>query len=160
MRRALTGSITRPADTTTYAAGDVIGTASSQVIALFNAADKGADDVTKGLITGAVVVATGAPATLPSLELWLFDTAPADQADNTAFAVTDAELLAGFLGVIPLTYTYVGLASGNHVQRSDTVMVPFEVKDSAGRLFGVLVPRNAYAPISGETFKIILTAVD
>lgn len=160
MRRALTGSITRPADTTAYAAGDVIGTAASQVITFFGARDPNGGDVNKGLILGAQVVDSAAPATLPSLELWLFDTAPAAQADNTAFAVTDAELAAGFLGVIPLTYTYVGLASGNHVQRSDTVAIPFEVKSSDGALYGVLVPRNAYVPVSGETFKVILAAVD
>jgi hypothetical protein len=160
MRRALTGSIKRPADTTTYAAGDVIGTAASQVITFFNARDPNGDDVNKGLILGAQVVDSAAPATLPSLELWMFDTAPTAAADNTAWAVTDAELAAGFLGVIPLSYTYVGLASGNHVQRSDTTAIPFEVKASDGSLYGVLVARNAYVPISEEVFKVILAVVD
>lgn len=159
MRKPLTGQITRPADTTAYAAGDVVGTASSHIIT-FNALDPGAYDLNRGFITKAWLVDTGAPATLPSLELWLFNRAPAAQADNAAFAVTDAELLAGFIGVIPFSTSYIGLASGNHVQVSDFPAIEFELAPGDTNLYGILVVRNAYTPISGETFKAMLSVAD
>lgn len=159
MRRPLTASITRPANTTAYAAGDVIGTASSHVITFYGAKDEKGYDLNRAIIARAVLIDNEAPATLPSLELWLFDTAPAAQADNAAFAVTDTEL-ANVIGVIPFTYSYVGLASGNHIQQSDLVSLVLEVKSGASDIYGVLVVRNAYTPVSGETFKILLSVVD
>jgi hypothetical protein len=106
------------------------------------------------------VISTASPATLPSLELWLFSAAPAAQADNAPFAVTDAEVLSSFLGVIPLAYTHVGLASGNHVQRSDPTAVQFEVAATKSDIYGCLVVRNTYTPISAEQFKVILSVLD
>lgn len=157
MRKRMATSITRPANTTQYAAGDVIGTSESHVMT-FQAKDLGAADVNRGVIVSAMVIDSAAQSTLPVLELWLFGAAPAAQADNAAFAVTDAELLE-LVGVIPLTYSYVGLASGNCVLLSDPCSVAFECAAGSEAIYGALVVRNTYTPISGEVFKVVLSVV-
>jgi len=157
MFKEITTSITRPNDTTTYAAGDVIGTASSQVLT-FNGVStpfvQGA-----GAVCGVQVISSAAPATLPSLELWLFKTAPTAAADNTAWAVTDAELL-DLIGVIPLANTYVGLASGNHVQQAAQTLVNFNLPSGSDVIYGVLVVRNAYVPVAQEVYKVKIMVAD
>lgn len=148
--KVLSGSITRPADTTTYTAGDVIGTAATQQITL--TADQ-LREASRGLIFKAQVISTASPALLADMELWLLKAAIAAQADNTAFAITDAEV-PYVVAAIPLSNSRVGLASGNTVYESDTAPYAFELPAFMKNLIGVLVVRNAYVPISGEVFTV------
>ena len=156
MRKSLSATITRPADTTAYAAGDVIGTASTHILTFNNALDVIANDMQRGLIYRAWLIDSAAAATLPSLELWLFNVAPAAQADNAVFNVSDAELMNGLVGIIPFTRSFVGKANDNSVQVSDQLSMAFEVAPGDTAIYGVLVVRNAYTPVSAEQFKIIL----
>jgi hypothetical protein len=150
MIRRLSNSITRPNDTAQYTAGDVIGTAATHIIALQNNIE--GVGVEKAVYR-ATLTCSAAPATLPSLEVWLFHTAPAAQADNEAFAVTDAEIL-NVIGVMPLTTTYVGLASGNHIQQSDNSILTWKSPTGFQNLFAVLVVRNAYTPTALEVYNL------
>jgi len=148
-KKPLSASITRPADTTAYAAGDVIGTATNHVLTFEDAIDEmGGDGADILVIAKAWVIDSAKEATLPSLELWLFTTAPAAQADNAAFGVTDAELLAGFVGIFSLSTNYAGKASDNCVFESDEQAINCQLAGSD--LYGVLVVRNAYTPISSR----------
>lgn len=149
--KILSGSITRPADTTDYAAGDVIGTAATHLITL--TAD-GLLERGKGIIFKSSVISTASPATLASLELWLLKRPIAAQADNAAFAITDAEAVE-VIAAIPLTNTRVGLASGNTVYESaENAAYGFELPVFVKNLTAVLVVRNAYVPISAEVFTV------
>ena len=105
---------------------------------------------------GCTVISSVAPATLPSLELWLFSSAPADQADNAALAVTDTELLS-LIGIYPLANTFVGYASNNHVQQSAVRPYGFEAVET---IYGFLVVRNAYVPVASELYKVLITLSD
>lgn len=152
-------SITRPATTPTYAAGDVIGTASSHVITftdIARTAGKG------GMIMSALLIDSANQATKPSLELWLFDTAPAAQADDAAFAPSDAEM-ERLVAIIPLTSAYVGAATvgagGNSAIPAAAQSQPFVCAASVKDLYGCLVVRNGYTAISGEKFTIRLTVL-
>lgn len=150
-------TITRPNDTTTYAAGDVIGTAASQVLVF---------DLTstpfyqgRGTLLNAILTSSASPALLPNLELWVFSASPAVGADNTAWAATDGDLL-NLVGIYPFASTYLGGASGNHAQLAAAQAWPFEMASGAGTLYGVLVVRNAYVPVANEVYQVVLTLAD
>ena len=154
-------SVTRPANTTAYAAGDVVSNAAGDRL---NFDIKVDDNGLGGSIDAVIAVDAANQSTLPDLELWLFDTDVAAVADNAAFAPTDAEMLT-LVGVIdlPLADWKVGLsgagASGNAANVVAPANLPFRVKrQTAGThyLYGVLVARNAYTPISAEVFTIKL----
>jgi hypothetical protein len=158
MFKELTATITRPAaDTTQYAAGDVLGNASSQILTFSNVSTNFVFG--KGVVIAASLLVSTAPATLPSTELWLFKNAPAAAADNTAWAVTDAELL-DLIGIYPMATTYVGLASGNHVQMSAPRVFAFELPSGKDEMYGVIVMRNTYTPVASEVWKVKLSISD
>lgn len=155
-------SITRPANTTTYTAGDVVGTGTSATIALNNSSFGEFDC---GIIQQAIISSSAYVATPPDLELWLFDTAPADIADNAAFTPTDAEL-ATLVGIVQFATANWKVANatagvgGNMACVAGNVSVPFNTLKGKHSLFGVLVCRNAYVPISGEIFTLRLQVLD
>jgi hypothetical protein len=157
MYKRVSNKIQRPNNTTPYTAGDVIGTASSQVIKFDGMSTLFAQG--RGVLIGATVIDNEAPATLASLELWLFTVAPADQADNAVFGVTDAEL-QNLAGIFPLVNSYAGKASDNAVFISDVRATSYELPGGSDALYGVLVVRNAYTPVGNETFTVSLSVSD
>lgn len=142
---------TRPANTTQYAAGDVVGQdpAANLVFAECASLNGGG-----GAILGVRVVDSIAPATKADLELWIFDEAPAAVADNAAFAPTDAEMLH-LVGVIDLTGTPV-VAGANCTYEVRGLRIPFVCKSDSRNLYGVLVERGTYTPGSAETHAVRL----
>jgi hypothetical protein len=150
-------SFTRPANTDTYAAGDVVCNAATLVFP--HGAKFGSTVLNHAIITTSANVATK-----PDLELWLFSATVAAVADNAAFAPTDAEMLT-LLGVIefPTADFRAGLSgsgsAGNAVCEASGLGLPItSLTDSA--IYGQLVVRNAYAPISAEAFQIRLSFLD
>lgn len=154
-------TVTRPANTTAYAAGDVVGDGTEIVFS--NAVTKAG---AAGYILGASIDRTGNETTEPDLELWIFTAAPADKADNAAFAPTDAEIQT-VVGVVSFATDswYDGTAGtggttfamGTILSGSDLAVPPlFEAASGDKDLYGVMVVRNAYTPISAEVFHIKL----
>lgn len=149
--RLLSDSIIRPSNTTAYAAGDVISEVTSEDHYTFSSEV----DPLIGAINMARMMINANQSTKPDLELWLFSEDIAEVADNSAFAPTDAEILT-LIDVIEFSSALwkVGLsgsgASGNIVQtvRNLDIVIP-----KAGKsIYGQLVARNAYTPISAEQF--------
>jgi hypothetical protein len=155
MANRLTASITRPNNGDVYAPGDVVGTASSHILNFQNGT---IGVVTSQLVFKAHALSSVAPALAPTFELWLFNVAPAAQADNAAFAVTDAELL-NLVGVIELPTSYIGLASGNRVITGTTSPLVWQGAGGYQNLFGVLVVRNAYIPVANEVITVLLDLI-
>ena len=156
----ISAGFTRPANTTAYAAGDVVSNSTSApAIMAFNGAAK--ERGAMGIINHAVLIDSESVATKPDLELWLLDTTITMDNDNAAFTPTDVELLT-LVGVIPFpTGNFkVGTASGNSMCQADNLGLPFNASFSENTLYGVLVVRNAYVPVSGETFTIRLKCLD
>lgn len=155
-------TVTRPANTTTYTAGDVIGTASSATLTLNNAS-YGEFDC--GIIQQAILESSAYVATPPDIELWLFDATVTDIADNAAFTPTDAEL-ATLVGIVQFETANWKVANatagagGNACCVAGNISVPFNTKKGVNHLFGVLVVRNAYVPVSGEIFTVRLQILD
>ena len=147
-------TLTRPSNTTQYAAGDVISAVTSNDHFTFSPAAKMQGGA--GVIRSATFIGSSAEATKPDVELWLFDTDIAEVADNSAFAPTDAEMLR-LIAVIAFPVASMKVGGANIAQEIRDLYIPFRtIAGSAGALFGQLVARNAYTPVSAEVFKVRL----
>jgi hypothetical protein len=153
---------TRPSDTNAYTAGDVVADSTSAATVLtFPRCAVGRN----GTIRSALLIDGAAQATKLSADLFLFDTAPATYGnDNEAFVPTDAEMKTA-IGVISLDGTAAANikvgdatagAGGNCIVQLSGLDIPFQCVPGSSDLFGVLVARNAYTPVSAETFRIKL----
>jgi hypothetical protein len=145
--------ITRPADTTAYAAGDALANSTSSpttggftLTGAAKASGKG------GIVTGATVISSNAAATGLQCEIWLFDQAVTAINDNAAFALSDADAKL-CLGKIPATL--VKEATNNSQAAIPNVGLPFQCVGSANLRFLVKV-LNAYTPISAEVLTVRL----
>ena len=160
--RFISASFTRPANTTAYASGDVVcNSTSAPTPMVFSRAT-----VTQGpkfsTIRQVVVVDSANQTTKLTGELWLFDTTVALDNDNDAFTPTDAEL-ATLIGVVELGTPFVGDATsgadGNAVYVK-SVSIPIETKAADNAIYGVLIARNSYTPVSAESFTVRLGIED
>lgn len=146
MSQLVQASVTRPADTTTYAAGDVIGG-----LLTFGPGQS------NGVVETATLVDSAAEVTKPECDLFLFSAPPTVAADNAAFAPTDAQMLADCFGVLTFLAANFHTASANgitHCLLQQSPIIDFVAP--SGIFYGVLVARNAYVPISAEIFSVKL----
>lgn len=153
-------SFARPANTDAYAPGDVIGT---NPAAIFDFTDAAISPANGGMVLGATLIDKANQTTkLASPELWLFSLPPAGVADNAAFAPSDAELLT-LVGVLSLATAFVGLAgagdNGNVIFIGHDKLYIYRCAAGRTSLYGVLVARNAYTPISAEQFTVQLDLI-
>ena len=150
----LTQSYTRPADTVTYAAGDVVANSTSAATILTFSNMARAVGL-GGMIQHAVLIDSAAQTLKPDLELYLFDTAPAMQNDNVAWAPSDAEMET-CIGRIDFATGSFKTAGANGMIQVSGVSMPFQCTASVTAIYGILVARNAYVPISAEKFTVRL----
>ncbi len=162
--RTLAGTLTRPANTTAYAAGQVIGdpTAAVGYIAIPNA---GVDAQNFSIIQHMELIDSANVSPKADLEAWIFSAPPTNQADQAAFNPSNADM-ANLISVVafPLTGYNVGGpgagAAGNAVNVQKNLGIPFNSSPSSNQqqvpqaIYIVLVVRNAYAPVSGEQFTV------
>ena len=155
--KVITVSKTRPADTTAYAAGDVVAeSTSAATVWTFDDCARGAG--LGGILQGAAIIDSAAQSTKPDLELYLFTTAPATQNDNAAWAPSDAEMEA-CIGVIAFSLSNFKVAGANGIISVEGIAKVFQCAASVRALYGILVARNAYTPISAEKFTISLQVI-
>lgn len=156
------GTFIRPANTTAYAAGDCVNNSTSAPVTMTFvgcAREKGGG----GFLVSAFATSSGNETTKPQLELWLFDNAAnatgALGNDNAAFPPTDAELL-DVLAIIQFSTWFGGLAGTGGNSWAGGVVNPdkklFKCEAEIMDLFGLVVVRNAYTPISAEVFTFTL----
>ena len=150
-------TLTRPADTTAYTSGDAVGTASSAVLT-FNGCARVPNGT--GRIAYATILDEANVATKAVFELWIFDTAITAVADNAAWAPTHAEMETHVCTIQFADTAIVGLsgagASGNCTFRQSALRHPFACIGKTTKLYGYLVVRNAYVPVSAEKFQVTL----
>jgi len=154
----VSASKTRPADTTAYTAGDAINdSTSAPTVFTFNECVR--FEGGSGVIARVMIDDSAAQSTKLSAELWLFDTTYTPDNDNAAITPTDAEMQT-VVAVIPVSTSYVGDATsgagGNVLLTSGVVNVPFKCASGSKALYGMLVARNAYTPVSAEVFNVRL----
>ncbi|MCI0391681.1 MAG: hypothetical protein MOB07_23295 [Acidobacteria bacterium] len=156
----VTTSYTRPADTTTYAAGDAVSNSTSAPAQLtFDGAGRVTDG--SGVILGAVLTDSGNQALKGQFELYLFSASSTPDNDNALFTPSDSDM-NNLIGVIPFNIWYVGDATagagGNAVAPVQGLSIPFKCASGTNDIFGQVVVRNAYVPLSAEifTFRLLI----
>lgn len=150
-------SLTRPANTTQYAAGDqVADSASAPTPIEFVLAAQVPGGA--GIILSALCISSANQGTKPDLELYIFDAEPTPSNDNAAWAPADTDVM-NIIGAVEFDSWYVGKsdagADGNTVAIEE-VKIPFRTESDSMSLWGLLVERATYTPVSGETFTIRL----
>ena len=158
--RATAPTLTRPSDTTQYAAGDLIAnsvtdTAVTNRIFTFQRF-RGPLRIRKWLLEK-----TDNDVTSAAFLLHLFSAAPTytSAGDNSAFATVGVTLTGTYLGTMSIAASY-GSSTFAHAQGVPVVdygdYVTWEPAwDSADRanLFGVMIANGTYTPASAGTFK-------
>lgn len=145
-------TLTRPANTTAYAAGDEIADTGGSVITLSNMARFSGGS---GIIQSVLIAVSSNWATKPSMELWLYDTTNAPATDNSAFDPTDGENDT-LVAVIPVSSTYVGDATastGNFTMTSGVVGIPFKCNGSANLFMRIVIRNAGQAGANSDTLK-------
>lgn len=159
-RTRFIAELTRPADTDTYAAGDIV--ANSATVPVVNVLTKAALANGRGGVIGSLLlVDSNKAATAGDFELWLFNAAYTATNDNAAFAPTDAELETVEAVIsLPGSGSIIGhagaAAAGNRIYQINDVDKEFRCAASSNNLWWALVVRNAYVPVSAEKFTLKL----
>lgn len=147
--------ITRPADTTAYAANDALSNSTSAPTSggftLSSIARKSGGSV---LITDVIVTTDNDPATPLQGEIFLFNQAVTNINDNTAFAVSDTEIKT-CVGRIAFALEDVGNNEFFHAQNLNILAT---CSGSANLRFLIRV-KNAYTPASAEVITVIVKAI-
>lgn len=146
-------STTLTTTSTTYTAGDVLGTASTGLLtfSLAGRAQRGG-----GVVLSVTVVSSILAATPAEMELWLFDATVAAIADSGAWAPTDAEA-ATCIGIVELASADAYAGTVNRTYHVNGLSIPYKTTQTADtKLYGYLVVRNAYTPGAAETLTIRL----
>jgi hypothetical protein len=168
--RALTASeFARPADTTAYAAGDVVGPTTTPANLSWNLASYTTGGY--GKIVLALLMKNSVTVANSNFALHIFNTNITPIADNSAFTLlyanrasyqfsllfgTVATLISG-LGVGTGTDATAQFATEFYDSSSTTPVQPYyKCAEGSQTLYGVMTARGAYAPASGEQFSVRL----
>jgi hypothetical protein len=156
--RVVTGSVTRPEDTTAYTAGDAWANATSApAVPTIEVGLKNGD---RGTIAMPMLVDSASQGTKADIEVWIFSEAPTGMEDNAAFDPSDAEMetllcVLDFGSTPDVGKADVG-AGGNCVYRITSEAYNFVCTSDSKDLHWIPVIRNAYTPVSAEKLTLIL----
>lgn len=153
---------TRPANTTAYTAGDVIGVADVSVAA--NAGSAIHEFASIGPSAGAIIItgadlridAAAVPPGMTSFRLHLYDAAPTAILDNAAWDLPAGDR-AAYLGYIDMG-TAVDVGSTLYAQ-ADQINKQFKLASGATSLYGLLVTNGGFTPGSAAVKRIRLHSV-
>lgn len=141
--------ITRPNDTTAYAAGDNLSDSTSAPTSggftLTGAARKSGGS---GVITDALIMSSNAAGGMQG-ELWIFDTAVTNINDNSAFAISDTEVKTVVAKIPFLTVADTNNALA-HVQN---LAIGFTASGSANLRYLIKL-KAAYTPAAQEVISV------
>lgn len=152
------GTITRPANTTTYTAGDAVTTSTSSPLPLIIV---GAGRITggSGVILGGVMAKSTTSTTNAQFRLWFFAAddilIPNDNAPWTPFVFGDTPTLIG----TALADFAAGTAGGDGIRTTLTMarqQMAFALRPETADILCLIEARAAYAPGSGEQFRVKL----
>lgn len=148
-------TITRPANTTTYAVGDVVGTDPATNITFSNVMPEAG--VNFYIVSIKLeIVKTSVPANMSSFTLHLYNAAPTAITDNLAWTLIAADgskYLGAFSIAVPedLGETLIRVEDNINKKR--------KLASSSSTLYGQLVTNGNYQPGSGDVVKLSLETV-
>lgn len=140
----------RPADTTAYAASDVVGPA---VAAVQTLSDVAATPGGSGYVTKVRMVKSTSTTTNASFRVYFYTVAPTPIADNAAFTLLWANR-ANRIGHCDLTLSTEGTGSDSASNTDATIRLPFSCPAGVADLYAVVVAKAAYTPASAEQFYL------
>jgi hypothetical protein len=148
---ATTDTMTRPADATAYAAGDVMG--ESPVASYYTFTPVAASSLGTMTVTQASLqVDTGVVTTIGQTRLHLFKAAPTAQLDNAAFSVPAADR-ANYLGYVTMETPIV---CGDTAISTASLDFKAYVDEGARTLYGVLQAVTGFTPATGTSQKVTI----
>jgi len=154
---SVSAEFTRPADTTAYAANDVVSdsTSSTTLLAISGCARVNAG---AGYITGIRVI-TDKKSITPRIRAHLYNASnPTRSVDNTAMQVLYADI-SKRIGQIDLPAMTTGADTTNSTssQAQDlTIRLPFVCAAASTTLYLLLETLDAFTPANGEKFTVVL----
>lgn len=153
----ITASFTRPADTTTYTAGDVMANSTSAptILQFTNFASVAGGG---GIIKSAQLIDSVAATLKPDVELYLFDTSITMQNDNAAWTPSDSDM-THCLGKIYFPQGAFSVGSGNGIIDMDGLEKQVTCAGGSTTIYGIPVVRNAYLPGNAEQFNFNLQII-
>jgi hypothetical protein len=160
LSKRLQATLTRPANTTQYAAGDII--ANSDAAPVVNVlAGASLANGRGGKIRSVTLIDSSNALTAGDFELWLLNAAYTATNDNAAFAPTDAEAATVEAIIsLPGSGSIIGNAgadaAGNRIYQVKDIDKDFTCAAASKNLWWVLIARNAYTPVSAEAFTLKL----
>jgi len=151
-------SFTRPADTTAYAAGDLVAnsvTAGSVTPLEFRCGMVGRG---RGRVTNARILKGAASVTNATFLVHLFGSSPTvNNGDNGAFSAVS---LSDYLGSIAVDMSSNAGLSSASAAKVATGDIPYDLTKALTanrKIYALLSATGAYTPASGETFEVTLT---
>jgi hypothetical protein len=142
--------ITRPADTTAYAANDAwADSTSSPASGGFTLTGAARASGGSGVITDIYFLSSAVPGTLLQAEMHIFDAAATAVNDNAAWNLSDADAK---LRVAVVPFTLVADAN-NSFYHAQNLNIGFTCAGSANLRYLIKV-KNAYTPASGEVLTV------
>ena len=143
-------TITRPSNTTAYAAGDVVGdTGGSAIISLTEAGPSGGFVIIQSI--SLIFSDSTVPSGMGAFRVHLYSASPTAIADNAAFDLVSGER-ASYLG-------FVDLAAPQDLGSTIYTQVDYpgrlvKLAAASTTLFVEIETRNAYTPVSASTVSI------
>lgn len=160
--QAASGTITRPANTTQYASGDLVAnsvTAGSVTNLQFTTAARISGG--SGLIVGARIQKSTNVVTSAAFRLHLFSVAPTytSSGDNDPLSTVVVASAKGYLGYVDITAMtgFSDVAWGTGAIDNSRGNAPFVA--AAQIIYGLLEARGAYTPGNAEVFTVSLMAL-
>lgn len=150
-----TATITRPADTTAYTAGDVVGTSPAANIEFTNILPTAGEHF---YITDAKIEVekSAVPGGMDTFTLHLFDTAPTAIADNTAWTLLLADG-GKYLGSIIFTVP-VDLGT-TLISFKNSLALKRKLAASSTSIYGQLVTDAGWTPAASDVVNITLETI-
>lgn len=144
--------VTRPADSTQYAAGDAISdSTSSPTSGGFTLTGVARKSGGSAMITDVIVTTSADAATRLSGEVFFYNQAATNVNDNSAYAVSDPEIKT-LEGVVPFSLFDSGNNGAAHISGLNMIVTCVGSADLRFHLRA----RNAYTPTSAEVITVIV----
>lgn len=150
-------TLTRPSNTTPYAAGQVVNNNASSSALRFNFNVLNNANI---WITGGECISSN-PSATRNLILMLFSSEPDVAADGSAFNPTLVQMQNNYLGSIAFS-TFTALAANSYGDGATSSGKPIIGTPDGQVIYGVLIAAGAWTPISQEqiTIKLDYQTVD
>jgi len=153
-------TFTRPADTTTYTIGDVVGPVTTPAAQSFPKAAR--VNGGSGKVTRVTLETNNPTVTLGTFRWHFFNTAVVPAADNAAFLLHALITNNNYLGYVdpPILVADYATATGvvsrltAGIDAAKGIPLDYQCATSGTGLWVVLVALGAYVPISGQVFNL------